>query len=156
MVFYTNAVEASNTSPANVNTLITEYYGESKQCKYISTPIDFKTVWFTTLFTTLTGKDKFIVTEIWIHATSIAGLGATAANIDIGWQGTGYRDLVISTALPIASWNTNQYLLLTLRSNSATRLAISENTPLLINVYSATNSTTYTCTACVKGFYEWA
>ena len=146
------SVQVSNTTPPNNNSCVSQRYEEGEGWVY-KKQIDFKVGWLHTLFTTLTGRWRFIVTEVWIESDVFTSV-FTAATVNIWYVASNYYEFVSGQWLPNATFAPWQYIAISLRANSSTRKAAPENTTVYCNITSAATGTAYTGTLFIKGHYQ--
>jgi hypothetical protein len=115
--------------------------------------INCKTAGSTLLLTTDASKGRFIVTNVWFHADTIASLGFTGPSISVGHTASNYADFVSNQALPNSSFAANQFTALTLRAESSSRISCPASTGIYVKVVTASDATTYTGTVFIEGFY---
>jgi hypothetical protein len=115
--------------------------------------INCKTAGSTLLLTTDASKGRFVVTNVWFHADTIASLGFTGPSISVGHTASNYADFVSNQALPNSSFAANQFTALTLRAESSSRISCPASTGIYVKVVTASDATTYTGTVFIEGFY---
>jgi hypothetical protein len=145
-------VQVSNTTPPNNNSCVSQRYEEGEEWVY-KKQIDFKVGGLHNLFTTLTGKWKFIVTEARVESDTFTSV-FTGPTINVWYVPGNYYEFVSGQSLPNATFAPWQYTTISLRANSSTRKAAPENTIVYCNVTSAATWTAYTGTLFIKWHYQ--
>ena len=151
MTFYIDAVEVTQKVPSVDNALVSKSYEDSETAVYTK-QINFLNSWLTTLFTTLADRGYFIATEVWIVGDSITSI-TTAPTINIGISTT-YTWIVSGRSWPSSSFISWNYLPVTVRTNTSSRLRIAPSTNVAINLTAVAVAAAYTATLIVKGYYE--
>lgn len=146
------SVQVSNKTPENDATCVSQFYEEAEGGVYIK-QIDFKVSWLHKVCTTLTGRWRFIVTEIWVESDTFTGV-FTAPTINVWYTATNYYEFVSGQNLPNASFIARQYTTVALRANWTTRKWAPEWTDIYVNVTAAATGTAYVSTVFIKWHYQ--
>ena len=102
---------------------------------------------------TTAATGRFFPTEIWVNPDSLTGIFFSYPVVNIGVTGSAYSDWVSAALLQLSGAVSNQFQVIPLKSIGVTRLSAAPGTNIFVNVTSAADSTTYTGTFIIAGFY---